>query len=70
MKPHWKHIIGWHWFNIWWYRYLFAKFDDKGYCPWWQHLWCRINGHPEGPWYYNANGLEPDYHCKYCGDEI
>ena len=70
MKTNWKFLIGWHWFDKYWYQYLFAKFDDRKYCPWYTHLWCRMNGHPFGPWYFNANGFEPDMHCKECGDEI
>lgn len=70
IKPQWKHLIGWHWFDRWWYKYLFAKADDPTYCSWVHRLWCRMNGHPSGCWYYNANGFEPDYTCKECGDEI
>lgn len=58
------------WLDINWYRYLFSPFDDKKYCSWWKHIWCRMNGHPSGPWYYNANGFEPDMRCKDCGDEL
>jgi hypothetical protein len=70
MKTNWKHLFGWHWFDRSWYQYLFAKFDDPGWCPWYEHLWCRMNGHPAGQIYFNPGGYEPDYRCKECGDEI
>ena len=59
-----------YWFDKWWWRYLLEKPKDKTYCSWWTRFWCRVNGHPEGPWYYNANGSEPNMHCKNCGDEL
>ena len=31
---------------------------------------CRMKGHPNGSWYYNPTGLEPDDHCKDCGEAI
>jgi hypothetical protein len=36
----------------------------------WNHLMCRIRCHPCGPIFFNPGGLEPDGHCKNCGDEI
>lgn len=52
------------WFNHYWYEYLFAKpFSFTA-------LICRYKGHPCGSIYYNPNGLEPNRHCKNCGDLI
>jgi hypothetical protein len=52
------------WFNIYWWEYICAKpFSWITFC-------CRIKGHPNGSWYYNPHGLEPDDHCKDCGDLI
>ena len=31
---------------------------------------CRYKGHPDGVWWYNLNGSEPDMHCKNCGDDL
>ena len=53
-----------------WYHYLFRKADDPGYCSNLRRLWCRIKGHPNGVWWYTPHGLEPDYHCVDCGDEL
>jgi hypothetical protein len=51
------------WFDSNWYEYLFeSSFSIK-------KLWCRLRGHPCGCVYYSS-GLEPDYHCKNCGDEL
>lgn len=58
------------WFSIWWYRYLFRKADDIGYVNWWTRLKCRYHNHPAGVWWYNSHGLEPDWSCKGCGDEL
>jgi hypothetical protein len=58
------------WFDIWWYKYLFSKEDDSGYCSWLDRLKCRIKCHPRGYTWYNPNGFWPDYHCKDCGDYL
>lgn len=52
------------WFDYTFYQYLFERPFDL------TKLWCRIGYHKCGPVYYNPNGLEPDGHCKNCGDEI
>ena len=45
-------------------KYLFTKpFSLKA-------LICRYKGHPYGVVWYNPNGLEPDMHCKNCGDDL
>jgi hypothetical protein len=56
------------WFYRDWYNYLFEE-KDPDY-SWWQVLKCRMFGHPAGVWWYNPNGLEPDMHCKGCGDNL
>jgi hypothetical protein len=66
MSIKWKYVC---WFYKSWYQYLFAKFDNPHFCPWYMHLWCRIKGHPRGPIYYSS-GMEPDDRCKDCGDYI
>lgn len=56
------------WFDIWWYKILFAKpARDTG---WLKAIWCRLRNHPAGIVYYNPSGFEPNYHCKNCGDEL
>ena len=52
------------WFSVPWYQYLFSKPFNL------TKLWCRIRGHPMGQIYYNPAGLEPDYRCRNCLDEI
>jgi len=60
------------WFSWYWYAYLFAKQGkyDRNSCGYWARVWCRMRGHPNGPIFYTSHGLEPDNHCKDCGDEI
>lgn len=48
----------------WFWRFLFEK-------PWtWKKVWCRLHGHPNGVWWFNSHGLEPDTHCKDCNDDL
>lgn len=58
------------WFSLEWHKYLFHKPDDSSCVSWWQRLKCRYRNHPEGVWFYNINGLEPDMSCKRCGDQL
>lgn len=66
------------WFTRWWWAYLFERpcargimyGSDEWFNGWPRRLWCRMRGHPAGPWYYNPGGMEPDWHCKNCGDEL
>ncbi len=58
------------WFHISFWKYLLEKGPTRHYCSRWHRFWCRAAGHPEGPWYYNMGGYEPDMTCKGCGDEL
>lgn len=67
------------WFYFSWYSYLFSNlvfiWNEEYY---FKHkiqsiitiILCRIKGHPNGPTWYNASGLEPDMSCIDCGDEL
>lgn len=61
------------WLSPWWYQYLFSDlkwaYGEAWYWPL-KVIVCRIKGHPRGWVYYNPGGMEPDYSCKDCGDEI
>lgn len=57
------------WFMRDWWRYLLAPRSYQSE-SWWQTFWCRVQGHPEGVWWFNPGGSEPDMHCKNCGDDI
>lgn len=50
----------------WW------RFDDEGSFlrAWARAAVCRLRGHPRGPEWVNPGGLEPDMHCKTCGDDL
>jgi len=56
-----------------WYNYLSLDF----YIDWvfrtkptsLMNVICRLKGHPNGYWYYSG-GLEPDTHCKDCGEDL
>ena len=52
------------WFTIYWYKYLFTD------CTGFHNFICRIRGHPNGIWYYNPTGNEPDYHCVDCDEDL
>ena len=51
------------------WSYLLEKRSDNE-VPWLKVIWCRWNGHPAGIVYYNPSGLEPDYTCRCCGDDL
>lgn len=46
------------------WEYLFAKPFNIA------KLFCRIRKHPHGIVWFNAGGLEPDYHCLGCDDDL
>lgn len=58
------------WFHKDWWAYLFEKPRDPGYCSWFTRLRCRLTGHPDGVWWYNPGGLEPNMKCKRCADDL
>lgn len=66
------------WLDIWWWRFLLARptnyargwHSDNWLLDWYNRIRCRMRGHPRGIIYYNPGGLEPDSHCKGCGDDI
>ena len=51
-----------------WLKYLFAK-KHPDY-SWLEVILCRIEGHPNGPIWYDNWGDSPDMHCKNCGDDL
>ncbi len=52
------------WLKPPWWEYLLTN------CTGWTNFICRIKGHPCGVVYYNSTGLEPDMHCKNCGEDL
>ena len=58
-----------YWFRLSWWKYLLEK-GDPTYCSRWHRFWCRAAGHPEGVWWHNMGGYEPDMTCKGCGDDL
>ncbi len=60
------------WLDICWYRYLFENFGGFGNLTCsdtWTRVFCRARGHC-GPVWHNTAGLEPDMHCKGCGENL
>ena len=53
-----------------WWHYLLIDLDTKGCCTKWEHIKCRMKGHPNGIVYINPGGYEPDTTCKDCGEEL
>jgi hypothetical protein len=52
------------------WAYILGKRDEGNDTPWLEVVKCRWLGHPQGEVFYNVNGLEPDHHCRDCGEEI
>lgn len=59
------------WFTSSAWNYLFGNWHGAGhYTGILRRALCRFRGHPAGVWWFNPNGLEPDMHCKNCGDDL
>lgn len=62
------------WFTVSWWGHIFAPIKVSRYHDEWfpriRTVWCRIRGHPAGIVFYNPGGLEPDYRCKNCGEDL
>jgi hypothetical protein len=58
------------WFHISWWKYLLEKRSEYSDISFISTVICRAKGHPCGFWYINTYGLEPDMHCKNCGDDL
>lgn len=56
-----------HWLTLSWWKYLFERPRHVGII---KAAICRANGHKCGVWWYDVAGLEPNMHCKNCGDEL
>ena len=48
-------------------RYMLEP--TRGYTSRIGTAWCRLRSHPAGIVFFNPGGLEPDYHCRNCGDD-
>ena len=55
------------WFCKGWYSYVFNN-TPKG-IPKLVSVLCRMRNHA-GIEFYDAGGLEPDYSCKWCGEDL
>lgn len=55
------------WLTIKWWKYLF---ETPRYAGILKTAICRAKGHPAGVWWYDLNDIEPDMHCKNCGDDL
>jgi len=63
----WIHL---QWFSKWYWKYLLEKSRDPHYTTRWNRFKCRVEHHPEGVWWYNVGGTEPNMRCKTCGDDL
>lgn len=54
-------------FALSYWKYIFSKPYRAKLTT--EIVWCRLRGHP-GIVYFNPGGLEPDTHCKRCGEDI
>ncbi len=37
---------------------------------WHRLIICRFRGHKDGVVWYNMSGIEPDMHCRNCGEDL
>lgn len=49
-------------FNRSWWAYIFEKPYNL------TKIWCRTKDHPKGYVWISPGNIEPDFHCKNCGD--
>jgi len=52
------------WTDPGWWLYLLR--DCRG--P--RHFICRVRNHPAGVVWHNPGGIEPDMHCRNCGEDL
>lgn len=52
-----------------WIKYLLEP-SNSDYVSKWEVIKCRAAGHKCGVIWYNSNALEPDMHCRNCGDNL
>lgn len=57
-----------HWLSPTWWAILLGE-PARG-TNLWTAFWCRAKAHPCGTVFFNPGGLEPDYSCKNCGDNL
>lgn len=50
------------------WKYLLAKKSSES--SWFKVIKCRLQKHKHGVIWYNPNQIEPDMHCKNCGDNL
>lgn len=60
--------MSFHWLTKSWWMYLLAR-PALGTNRL-RAFWCRMRGHRPGVYWYNTSGLEPDMHCRGCGDNL
>jgi len=58
------------WLSINWWKYLFEAKSEYSSLGRIKTAICRARNHPEGVWWYNSDGVEPDMRCKNCGDDL
>jgi len=54
-----------HWSNYLYLGVYKYAFEAKS----WKQFWCRLRGHPNGPYYY-SHGTEPDMRCIDCKEDL
>ena len=57
------------WFLKSWWIYLLKPSSDYYKTSLWTAFKCRVKGH-EGIIFYDPSGLESNFHCKNCGDDL
>jgi len=58
------------WLSIEWWKYLFAPRNSNSDLGRIRTAICRVRNHPAGVWWYNPGGIEPNMHCRNCGDDL
>lgn len=56
------------WLSFLWYKYLFSNIPIDSNI--FKSVVCRLQKHKCGVVWYNIGGVEPDMHCKNCGEDL
>jgi hypothetical protein len=62
--------LSWWRYCLWGSEVFRGKYGKPRFVTGWRQFVCRWRGHPCGVVWFNAVGLEPDMHCRECGDDL
>lgn len=65
-----EYIPYWLSLSFWSYVLTSNKRNEVGLVNYFRSVKCRFKSHPCGVEWYNSIGLEPNMHCKNCGEDL